>query len=49
MVSFSELRACKSCGTVFSNRVGDVKISQCPHCQSTHFDVIEEDKELEQE
>jgi len=49
MVTFSELRACKSCGSVFSNIAGSKKISKCPHCQSENFDVVENDKELEQE
>jgi len=49
MVTFNELFACRSCGSVFSKWAGNTRISKCPHCQSVDFDTIEEDKELEQE
>jgi predicted Zn-ribbon and HTH transcriptional regulator len=49
MVTFSELRACKTCGNVFSTRIGVAKISNCPQCDRTDLDIIEEDKELVQE
>ena len=49
MVTFNELRACKSCGSVFSIRAGSAKISKCPHCESANLDTVDEDKELEQE
>ena len=49
MVTFSELRVCKVCGNVFSTRAGVAKISNCPQCDRTDFDTIEEDKELVQE
>jgi predicted Zn-ribbon and HTH transcriptional regulator len=49
MVTFSELRACKTCGNVFSTRIGVSKISNCPQCDRTDLDIIEEDKELVQE
>jgi predicted nucleic acid-binding Zn-ribbon protein len=49
MVTFCELRVCKRCGTVFSIQVGSTKISNCPQCESTEFEIIEEDKELVQE
>ena len=49
MVTFSDLRACKTCGNVFSSLVGNERISDCPQCESTEFEIIEEDKELVQE
>ena len=49
LATFSELRACKTCGNVFSIRVGDNKILNCPQCRKTDFEDIEEDKELVQE
>ena len=49
MVSLSELRACRVCGNVFSTLVGDTKISNCPQCDRTDLEIIEEDKELDQE
>jgi predicted Zn-ribbon and HTH transcriptional regulator len=49
MVSLSELRACKVCGNVFSTLVGGIKISNCPQCDRSDLEIIEEDKELVQE
>jgi len=49
MVTFNELRACKSCGTVFSIWAGSLKISACPQCNGADFDTVDADKELEQE
>ena len=49
MVSLSELRACRLCGNVFSTRVNGEKISNCPQCDRTDLEPIEEDKELVQE
>ena len=49
MVAFNELRACKSCGIVFSIWGGSLKISSCPQCKGKNFDTIDADKELEQE
>lgn len=49
MVTLSDLRACKTCGNVFSIQAGVTKISNCPQCDRTNFDIIEEEKELVQE
>jgi predicted Zn-ribbon and HTH transcriptional regulator len=49
MVSFNDLLACRSCGSVFSKWAGISQISKCPNCKSEDFDTIEEAKELEQE
>lgn len=49
MVTFNELRACKSCGTVFTIWAWSSKISKCPQCGGVDFDTVDADKELEQE
>lgn len=49
MVTFNELRACQSCGIVFTIWAVSLKISKCPHCGGVDFDPIDADKELEQE
>ena len=49
MVSLSDLRACRLCGNVFSTLVGGEKISNCPQCDRTDLESIEEEKELVQE
>ena len=46
MVSLSELRACKSCGNVFTKRAGVTIITSCPHCDGTNFDTIIVNEEL---
>lgn len=49
MVTLSDLRACKTCGNVFSSLVGNERIPNCPQCNRPDLDTIEEDKELVQE
>ncbi|MHA7647885.1 hypothetical protein [Nitrosopumilus sp. S4] len=46
MTTLSELRACKSCGNVFTKKAGVTIITSCPHCDGTNFDTIDLDEEL---
>ncbi|NND86807.1 MAG: hypothetical protein HKM23_05735 [Nitrosopumilus sp.] len=46
MTSLSELRACKSCGNVFTKKAGVTIITSCPHCDGTNFDTIDLDEEM---
>jgi len=49
MTTLSELRACKSCGNVFTKRAGVTIISSCPQCDGTNFDTIDVNEGLVQE
>ncbi|MGY5143685.1 MAG: hypothetical protein ACW9XH_04305 [Candidatus Nitrosopumilus sp. bin_32a] len=40
MTTLSELRACKSCGNVFTKKAGVVIITSCPQCKGISFDTI---------
>lgn len=41
MVCIDEIRACKSCGNVFSKKVGVTLITECPQCKGTSFEQLE--------
>ncbi|MDH3779357.1 MAG: zinc ribbon-containing protein [Nitrosopumilus sp.] len=45
MTTLSELRACKSCGNVFTKKAGVVIITSCPHCDGTSFDTVSANEE----
>ena len=40
MVSFEELRICKSCGNIFSKKAGVTIITECPQCKGISFEQI---------
>ena len=40
MVSIKDLRVCKSCGNIFSSKVGSANIIECPQCKGTSFQSI---------
>lgn len=46
MTTLSELRACKSCGNVFTKKAGVVIINSCPQCDGTSFDIISANEEI---
>jgi Zn finger protein HypA/HybF involved in hydrogenase expression len=46
MTTLSELRACKSCGNVFTKKAGVVIITSCPQCDGTSFDIISANEEI---
>ncbi|MFB5636374.1 hypothetical protein [Candidatus Nitrosopumilus sediminis] len=46
MTTLSELRACKSCGNVFTKKAGVTMITSCPHCDGTNFDTVDVGEEL---
>ncbi|MFB5620896.1 MAG: hypothetical protein ACE5RC_07185 [Nitrosopumilus sp.] len=46
MTTLSELRACKSCGNVFTKKAGVTMITSCPHCDGTNFDTVDIGEEL---
>jgi len=49
MTTLSELRACKSCGNVFTKRAGVTIITSCPQCDNTNFDTVDLDENSPQE
>lgn len=46
MTTISELRACKSCGNVFTKKAGVTLITSCPQCDGTNFDTVSTSEEL---
>lgn len=49
MVTFDELRVCKSCGNVFSKKAGVTIIAECPQCKGISFDRITTESVLDEE
>ncbi|MCV0399249.1 MAG: hypothetical protein K5785_04535 [Nitrosarchaeum sp.] len=49
MVTFDELRVCKSCGNVFSKKTGVTIIAECPQCKGISFDRITTESVLDEE